>query len=82
MSRLNFTPIKGPNIHGWVAVSNDATRVAEVIRSYTSDWFVFATLNGRVCKARSDEKRPMSFAAAMHDAREFLLGRITFEVHP
>lgn len=75
---LRFEAVANSTCHGFKATRGD--RTAEVLRSYPGDWFVYATIGGRVCKARSDEKRPMSYVAAMRVAHQWLNDKLTFEV--
>ena len=76
---MKFERMSQTNIHGYQASVGD--RTVEVIRSYAGDWFVYALIGTRVCKARSDEKRPMSYADAMRDARAFLNRTLNLEVY-
>lgn len=77
--KIKFTLLPDRFTHGYVATVGD--RYVEVLRSYPGDWFVYARIARRICKAGSDEKRPMSFQAAMRDARLFLNREITFELY-
>jgi predicted outer membrane protein len=78
MSTIKFEPVREAYTHGYRA--SCGMRAVEVLRSYPGDWFVCAVDAGKLCKARSDEKRPMSYADAMRDARRFLNREITWEV--
>ena len=73
-----FEQIDEPNAYGYRYCSGN--RAVEVLRSYPGDWFLYATIQGRVCKTHYDEKRPVSFRQARREAWDFLNGKITFEV--
>lgn len=79
-SVMKFEHINALQTYGFTATVGD--RTVEVLRSYPGDWFVYALIDGRVCKAGSDEKRPMSYTDAMRDARDFLNRKVTWELWP
>lgn len=76
---IKFERINQPHLYGYTASIGD--RTVEVLRSYPNDWFVYAHIAGKLCKARSDEKRPISYVDAMDEACAFLNRQVTFEVH-
>ncbi len=75
---MKFIPLDESYQHGHYAQVGD--RRVEVLRSYPDDWFIYAQINGRVCKSRSE--RRMSYSDAMRDARDFLNRKITWECWP
>lgn len=77
---IQFKRIAEPHTYGYAATVGD--RSAEILRSYPGDWFIYAKLDGKVCKARCDERRPMSYAACLREARQFINGKLTYEVWP
>ena len=73
---MKFTRINEASTYGYRADVGD--RMAEVLRSYPGDWFVFAKIGKAVCKAWEGSQG--DYAQALRAARAFLNREVTPEI--
>lgn len=80
MSRIEFKPIPYLGAYGYIAAVGD--RDVEILRAHLNEWFIFARIDGKICKAGHDEPSHETYAQAKRRAIDFLNRKVTFEVWP